>query len=359
MKGWKAASPFIPSSLHPRLDAGMMPDERTTIVRLPNHLGDFIMSLPALALVPDADVQVLRYLTPLLRMVPRGGRVLPLDRGARGFRDGVRAARAGKYARGVLLTPSIGSAALFAAAGVRARRGSVTDRRRVLLTDAVARERLVAMHRVDAYCFLVSGEVPAATPAPRLVPDDEAREAWARLSDGLPRPLVGIFPGSNASSRRWAPARFAELAQRLARHGGTVVVFGGQQERAIAAEVAGDWAFDASGRTDLPALAAGLAECRLVVSNDSGPLHVAAAVGTPTVSLWGAGNPAVTGPVGASHELVRHAELPCVPCVKNECPRSGSGYFLADAHRECLQLIHPSEVLVRIARHPTAALGGS
>ncbi|HKG91182.1 MAG TPA: glycosyltransferase family 9 protein [Gemmatimonadaceae bacterium] len=309
------------------------------------------MALPALEIVGDADVQVLRYLTPLLRMAPVRGRVLPLDRGARGFREGVRALRAGRYERGVLLTPSIGSAALFAAGGVRARRGSATDRRGLLLSDAVPRERLASMHRADAYCFLVTGNVPERTPVPRLVPDEAAVESWRRLAGDLPRPLLGIFPGSNAPSRRWAPARFAEVARMLARRAGSVVVFGGPQERAITAEVAGDWAFDAGGRTDLPALAAGLAGCRLVISNDSGPLHLAAAVGTPTVSLWGAGNPAVTGPVGARHELVRHAELPCVPCVKNECPRSGTGFFLSDAHQECMQLIHPSEVLSRAARH--------
>lgn len=321
------------------------------VVRLPNHLGDLIMALPALELVPHADVQVLRYLTPLMRMAPVHGRVLALDRGASGFREGARQLRAGRYDRGVLLTPSIGSAAMFAAGGVRTRRGSNTDRRRLFLSDAIPKERLAAMHRVDAYCYLVTGQRPAATPAPRLVPDDAAVESWQRLTAELPRPLIGIFPGSNAPSRRWAPARFAEVARMLAQRAGRVVVFGGPQERAITAEVAGDWAFDAGGRTDLPTLAAGLADCRMVVSNDSGPLHLAAAVGTPTLSLWGAGNPAVTGPVGARHELVRHAELPCVPCVKNECPRRGSGFFLSDAHQECMQLIHPSEVLSRLARH--------
>lgn len=321
-----------------------------TIIRLPNHLGDAIMALPALGMAGAADVVVLRYLAPLLRMAGVRGRIIPLDRGARGFAAGVRAVHEGQYQRSVLFTPSIGSAALFAAALVPERRGSVTDHRRVLLTDPVPRDRLIAMHRIDAYCLLATGSVPDRTPTPRLVPDDAARESWGALAGHLPRPIVGIFPGSNAPSRRWDPARFAEVARVLARQAGSVVVFGGAQERAITSEVAGGWAFDAGGRTDLPALAAGLADCEVVLSNDSGPLHVAAAVGTPTLSLWGAGNPRVTGPIGGAHELVRHPELPCVPCVKNECPRSGRGYVLADAHRECMQLILPGELLARTER---------
>ncbi|MBA2572387.1 MAG: hypothetical protein H0V06_05050, partial [Gemmatimonadetes bacterium] len=67
-------------------------------------------------------------------------------------------------------------------------------------------------------------------------------------------------------------------------------------------------------------------------------------VGTPTISLWGAGDPAVTAPLGRSHKLIRRAELPCVPCVKNECPRRGRGYVLDDAHRECMRLIQVDDI---------------
>jgi ADP-heptose:LPS heptosyltransferase len=119
--------------------------------------------------------------------------------------------------------------------------------------------------------------------------------------------------------------------------------------------VAGDVGFDAGGRTDLSLLAAGLGECDILISNDSGPLHLAAAVGTPTVSLWGAGDPQVTGVVGPQHRILRRADLPCVPCVKNECPRTGAGYLLPKAERECLQLIEVPEVLAAANRPPSKA----
>lgn len=305
------------------------------------------MALPALALVPEADVQVVRGLAPLAGMLRRTGRVLPLARGRAGFVRGVRDVRRGGYARGVLLPPSLGSALVFALGGVRARRGTATDGRRVLLTDAVAREATAGLHRVDAYCLLVGGRVPGRTPAPRLTPGGAAYAEWA--ATGAPRagagPLVGVFPGSNAPSRRWDADRFAAVARGLADRGAAVVVFGGPDERALTREVAGDWAYDAGGRTSLAALAAGLAECRVLVSNDSGPQHVAAAVGTPVVALWGAGDPRVTAPVGAEHQLLRHPELPCVPCVKNVCPRAGRGYVLDDARNECIRLTTPADVV--------------
>ena len=96
---------------------------------------------------------------------------------------------------------------------------------------------------------------------------------------------------------------------------------------------------DAGGATDLPGLAALLSVCQLVVTNDTGPMHLAGAVGTPTVTLWGPSDPAEVCPVGARDAQVTGAPLPCKPCFKNECPRSGAGTLLPEAHEECMRLI--------------------
>src|SRR5690606_2782170 len=162
----------------------------------------------------------------------------------------------------------------------------------------------------------VTGEIPSVPPVPRLALPRRARERWQGLVPPGGGPRVGIFPGSNASSRRWDPERFAAVARSLAAQGEVVVVFGAAGAGAL--EVAGGWGRDLGGRTDLARLAAGLADCALVLSNDSGPLHLAAAVGTATVSLWGAGNPASTGIHGAQHRVLRREALPCVPCVRNQ-----------------------------------------
>jgi ADP-heptose:LPS heptosyltransferase len=301
------------------------------------------MALPALEQAAGADIMLPRALLPLLALSGARGNVLPFDRGARGFLRAVATVRAGRYARGVLLPPSLSSAAVFALGAVAERRGTVTDHRGVLLTDPVPPTRLRGLHRTAQYHFLVTGGVPSAPLTPSLRVGNALGERFRTLLPDADGPLVGLFPGSNAPSRRWPPSRFAALAGRLAAAGARVVVFGGPAERAITAEVAAGGAIDLGGRTDLSLLAAGLAACELVISNDSGPLHVAAAVGTRTLSFWGAGDPAITGPPPGAHEVLRHPELFCVPCVKNVCPRRGPGVFLADAHNECLHLIDVDE----------------
>jgi heptosyltransferase-2 len=315
-----------------------------TVVRAPNHLGDLVMSLPALEAAGPADILVAAPIAPLLAMARIDGRVIPLVRGTRGAIRAVRALRHGHYTRGVLLTPSFSSALLFRLGGIPHRRGTPTDARAALLTDPVPPSALVGLHRAEQYVLILTGGHSTGL-VPHLSVPDAARTQFDELlttrGDG---PLVGLFPGSHAASRRWAAQSFAALAARLASQGYRVVIFGGPRERAITSQVAGRAATDLGGRTDLQTLAAGLASCALVVTNDSGPLHVAAAVGTPTISLWGAGDPRITGPLGPANRLLRHSELPCVPCTRNRCPRSGRGYVLPDAHNECLALISVDDV---------------
>lgn len=317
--------------------------EERTVVRAPNHLGDVVMSLPALHASNGADVVVLRGLAPLLEMAGVA-RVIPLNRGTRGFLAAARAIRSGHYKRGILLPPSLSSALLFTAGGVQGRRGTPTDGRAALLHERVPSAELQTLHRAAGYVRLVTGVAPTNVPEPRLRIPGELRERWRKLAGAAAEPWLAVFPGSNAPSRRWDPARFTELVTRMTTRGFRVAVFGGPAERELTRTVAGKTGLDLGGRTDLPLLAAGLAECSLLVTNDSGPMHLAAAVGTPTVSLWGPGDPLSSGPAGDAHRLVRHPELPCVPCVKNECPRSGRGYLLPDAKRECMILIGVDDV---------------
>jgi heptosyltransferase II len=324
------------------------------LIRSPNHLGDLVMALPSLALVPDAHVLVPRALAPLVALLDRSGDVLPFERGRRGFLGtAATLRRVVRPCRGILLTPSFSSAAVLVAARVPERRGLATDGRRLLLTDPVPRTAVHGRHRAALYWLLVAGDDPPAPPAPRLPVPAPLRARWRELVGPRKPTEIGLFPGGNASSRRWDPDRYAEVGRRLTRQGARVVVFGGPAERALTREVAGDAGFDAGGRTDVALLAAALAECDILVTNDSGPMHLAAAVGTPTISLWGAGDPAETGVIGTGHRMLRRPDLPCVPCVKNECPRHGTGTFLPEAERECLRLIDVKQVLDALAR-PTS-----
>lgn len=317
-------------------------DGTGTIIRAPNHLGDLVMAIPAIEALPAADVLIASFLAPLLKLARRSGAVLPMERDEV-FRTAKRV-RAHGYRSAVVLPPSFSSAAVMAFAGIPYRRGTATNARGLLLSDAIAVDP-GTMHRASLYWLLATGHLPPTPPVPSLVPDTASAVRWGSLSRGSSRGAIGIFPGSNASSRRWPVERFAALCDRLVSRGERVIVFGGPNEVALTRAVAGERGLDLGGLTDLSTLAAGLASLRLLITNDSGPMHLAAAVGTPTISLWGAGNPMVTGPRGPSQTIVRHPELPCVPCGLNVCPRRGPGFVLPMAEIECLRLIEVGEVL--------------
>jgi lipopolysaccharide heptosyltransferase II len=326
---------------------------QSILIRAPNHLGDFVLALPALTAAPDSAILVARRLAPLAALALRGRPVIPLAAGPIGFLAGVARLRRPRFSRAILLTPSFSSALLTRLAGISACRGRATDGRSALLSDPVPTAVFDGVHRAAEYWHLVTGSFPPRLPAPAITLPAEPVLAW-RATPAAREGLVAVFPGSNAPARRWDPARFAELVHRLAAAGHPVVVLGGEKERDLTESVAGRSAIDLGGKTDLVALAACLSECRLLITNDSGPMHLAAALGTATISLWGAGDPARTAPMGDHQVILRHPELPCVPCVRNRCPRHGRGTMLPEAQRECMALIDLEEVW----HAALAALGG-
>ena len=337
---------------------------RDLVVRTPNHLGDLVMALPALAMLPGADVLVARWLAPLVELAKEGspgmdiGEVIPFDRGTGGLLAAARELRGRRYRRGVLLAPSFSAALVFALGRVPERRGAPSDSRGALLTERAVFPGVGKIHRAASYVALATDEIPARPPVPALAVPERHRQRWRELVGHVDGPLVGVFPGCNAPSRRWEADRYAELVRHLGARGLTCAVFGGAGERALTALVAGERAIDLGGRTDLPLLAAGLAECEVLVTNDSGPMHLAAAVGTATVSLQGPADPTLTRPLGEGHVMLWGGELPCIPCVRNECPRSGPGYRLPTAERECMRLIEVDAVEAALARRLSRHLTG-
>ena len=315
------------------------------LVRAPNHLGDFVMALPALYAVKPRAVLVRRWLAPLAELA--GFTTIPCDRGTRGLIDAALAIRRRGCARGILLTPSFSSALMLRLGGVASCRGTDTDGRGLLLTARIAAALLANTHRAAAYMIIATGDQTAGTPVPRLPVPPETRAAFRALV-GHNDPIIGVCPGSNAPARTWPAERFRAVVQQLAAAGRKVIVFGAAAERAQTAFAAGAAALDLGGRTDLPMLAAGLAGCDVVLSTDSGPLDLAAAVATATVSIWGAGDPARTGPP-AGHKILRAEPLPCLECVKNICPRAGQGFFLPEAHMECMQLVTVESVAAAVS----------
>lgn len=322
----------------------MDPTASPKVVRAPNHLGDLVLALPAL--VQDgSDVVVLRWLAPVLEMARIPGKVIPFDRGGHGFARAVRRLRRDGYRQGVLLSAAFSAAWLFRCGGVRHLRGTRSDGRGFLLADPVERGALAGHHRIDAFRLLM-GQEPTGSPRSHpITPPEETVARWSRRL-GAGRPRIGVFPGSNAPARRWPVERFVEVVRRSAARGARAVVLGGEAERPLAARVAAAsaGAVDLGGRTDLLDLAAILSLCDLVLTNDTGPMHLAGAVGTPTVSLWGSSDPAEVGQAGAADTRVSGPSLACKPCLRNRCRRRGPGTFLRDGHEECMRSIDVEDV---------------
>jgi heptosyltransferase-2 len=323
------------------------------VIRAPNHLGDVVLALPALA-ADDADVLVPRGLAPVLSMAIGERRVIPFERGFAGWRRAVARLRRGGYRSGVLLTPSFSAAWLLRWGGVRRLRGTATDGRSWMLRERIDPLALRPLHRINQYRLILGQDTDVVPRSYRVTPPEALLDRWRETLDAGGGRLVGLFPGANAPARRWPVEGFAELARTLAQQGDRVVVLGGPGERDQTARVAAaaPEVVDLGGRTGIDDLAAVLAVLDLLVTNDTGPMHLAGAVGTPTVSLWGSSDPNEVRQTGAPDFGVTGPDLPCKPCFRNHCRRSGAGTLLADAHEECMKLI----TLEQVARATNRAL---
>jgi ADP-heptose:LPS heptosyltransferase len=188
------------------------------------------------------------------------------------------------------------------------------------------------VHEVERALSLVTA---AGFPAP----DDDALRV--KLPDDPPvvaPPFVVVHPGASVPARAWAPERCAELVAALDR---CVVVTGAPSERALTAFVAGDAGIDLGGRTTFAGLARVLADADAVVVGNTGPAHLAAAVGTPVISLFAPTVPAVRWrPWRVPHELL-HLDVPCAGCRARECPVPG---------HPCLDDLRVDEVLAAVER---------
>ncbi len=304
----------------------------------PNWLGDAVMALPAIADIrranPAAAIAVAARpaVAPLFQLVPGIDDVVEVSRpsGAlAGWRELGRELRErGAFDAAVLLPNSYRTALMAVRAGIPERWGYRTDWRGHLLTRAIAPPR--DTHQVDYYRELARAlGCPNGPAEPTLAPRDGDRDAAAQLLrdagwDGR-APLVALAPGAAyGGAKKWPAASFAELAAGLAADGVASVLVGSPADADTAAEIVSTAGGSATllnliGRTDLPALAGVFALCRAAVSNDSGAMHVAAAVGIPVTAVFGPTNERATAPRAAHVQVLTHPVW-CRPCMLRECP---------------------------------------
>jgi len=334
--------------------------------RAPDHLGDVVMAIPALRRLAERhpetgiDVWCPSAWAPVLETAALPVDVMAFRRTRAVWKEAARIRDLG-YEASYLFAPSFSTAAVVCMAGIPKRRGTPTGIRALLLNDRSPRPEAAGEHRVSSYMRLADPQWQGgAPPAPSLPVGERALEQFRELAaDRFERPAVGLFPGARAPASRWPEGKFTALAGILGQEVGTVVVFGGPNEEVLAARVAagaGARGIDLGGRTTLAVLAAGFSQCDLVITNDGGPMHLAAAVGASLIAIFGAGDPTRTGPLNRRARVLRHSDLPCAPCGRNRCPRRGRGTFLPEAYNECLELI-PVEAVVKAAREQLKRAG--
>ncbi len=328
------------------------------LVRATNWVGDAIMALPALRAIrtrPDAKISILAhpYVADIYRDQNVADELIVYD--IRGKHAGIAGRerlaselRGLKFDIAILLQNAFDAAWLAWRAGIPKRIGYARDARSMLLTNAVPAPKPGEIPPHEKYYYLELlrrfgwiDSLPDESFIQLSVSGSNRRQAADMLITAGARPhAVRIAIGAGAaygSAKCWPPLRFAELANRLqSQWDADVILFGASGEVAVSSAIASEMRqppIDLTGKTaiaDLPAL---LSQCQVFIGNDSGAMHIAAAVGLPTVGIFGPTDPFGTAPVTPRCTIVRQQPY-CSPCFLRRCPID---------HR-CMTRITPGEV---------------
>lgn len=296
-------------------------------------IGDFVRGHTVVRVLKErwpnrpVDMLVTRLCAPLIDYMPgvRAGVVWDLPRSRLAVAQQWRLAklmRANHYGTALMLPRTWKSAIAPALAGIPERVGFVGEARFGLVNQWRWGERRLPRHidRNAALALPDGAPLPPEWPVPQLVVSPDETDRW-RQANGLGMATaVALAPGSVGSSKRWG--YYAEAAQQLAQQGHDVWVIGGPGEKALAAEIVakgGPRVRDLTG-TDLRNGVLAMAAARVAISNDSGLMHVAAAIGTPTMGIFGPTSPYHWGPLnGLAATIQTKTSVPCQPCHRPVC----------------------------------------
>jgi heptosyltransferase-2 len=303
----------------------------TVVIGL-NWVGDNILALPTYRALHQRfrdeggiAIAAPEHITTLLASSGMFRKIVPWTGGTG---DRIRMLKAGRFRRAVILPNSFRAAMVTFAAGIPERWGYSSDARGMLLTNRV-KPLETRNHQLDDYCDLLE-----AIDAPRVIDElptvalpqhvrEKARRRLRALNIRLDRPLFGLHAGGlYGRAKHWGDERYCEVAGRLRKAGFDVVLLTSPGERhqaaAIAAQCGGDELPIMGEDGDVLQLAAAISHCSVVITNDSGPLHLATALAVPSVSIFGPTDPARTVIPGASRVLRK--PFGCQPCYKRQCP---------------------------------------
>ena len=361
---WRATA-LIPTANHATSGSRSLTSTGRILVVAPSWVGDAILSEPLAARLRatrgDASIDVLApaWCAPVYARMQGVGRIFDsalrhgrVDWAQR--RALARTLSAQRYTQAVILPNSWKSALVPWLARIPQRTGYTGEMRWGIVNDRRRLDRRALPRLVERYAALATdaGAAPVAATAPVLIPDRANLVAAIRALDlRVDCGIAILCPGAEfGPAKRWPPEHFADLARKFLADGLEVWLLGSPKDKpateAVLSAAGTDRGAlrDLSGRTDLGTAIDLLSLASIVVSNDSGLMHAAAAVGAPLVALFGSSSPAYTPPMSATARIAR-IDIACSPCFKRECPLG---------HFKCMQDLAPPAVydLARAALRP-------
>jgi heptosyltransferase II len=323
------------------------------LIVAPSWVGDTVLAQPLfmrlLAGNPQASIHVFAppWVGPVLLRMPEVAEVIPnpfahgaLQLGER--RRIGRSLRQHSYDQAFVLPNSFKSALVPFFAGIPVRTGFLGEARYGLLNDRRMLDENAVPLMVERFALLAEPRGAAAQgplPQPRLTVDPDQRQATlSRLGLSLENSVAAFCPGAEyGPAKRWPAHHFAALAQRLHDEGYQIWLLGSKNDSAIAAEIngkCGGICVDLAGKTSLDEVVDLLSCAALVVSNDSGLMHIAAALDRPMAALYGSSSPRFTPPLSSKAKVI-NLHLDCSPCFQRVCPLG---------HFNCMMQMSPEQV---------------
>ena len=326
-----------------------------TLIVAPSWVGDAVLSHPLLVRLKEADpggtLDVLGppWALPVYRRMPEVAAThsLPFGHGELKLGERRRFAKTlPAYDRAVILPNTLKSALIPWHAGIPVRTGWRGEMRFGLVNDLRKLDAAALPLIVERYAALAqpAGEaLRRPLPNPRLAVDAAARAATvAKYGLDLSKPVAAFAPGAEyGPAKRWPPRHFASLARDLFARGDQVWLFGSGKDAGVTAGIArlAPDCVDLAGKTSLDEAIDLLSLAARVVTNDSGLMHIAAALDRPTAAIFGSSSPAFTPPLSAKARVIS-LRLSCSPCFARVCPLG---------HTNCLETLAPAQVLEAIA----------
>jgi len=321
----------------------------------PSWVGDMILAQSLFKLLkqrqPDIEIDVAApaWTIPLLERMPEVSRgiALPFQHGKLDLMQRIhigRDLRQTGYSQAILLTNSFKSAIVPFFANITRRTGFLGEFRYGLLNDIRPLDAQRLPKTVDRFAALglaPDDEIPGQLPYPALsASKTQAVVALTRLGRGAPeKPVLGLCPGAEyGPAKRWPEEYYAEVAQWALSNGWEVWLFGSEKDVPVTTHInhlTQDRCLDLGGKTSLGEAIDLMSITSAVVSNDSGLMHVAAALNVPLIAVYGSSDPRHTPPMSEKASIL-YLDISCSPCFKRECPLK---------HLQCLRNIRPENVV--------------